>query len=116
MMMAAMPAMMYMTMMFGSLGVLIGSKSPSLSGELSLEWPTSNGLQEENLHSGRIFYSFLPWHVGLDNVAHLPNVALIVSGKKDVVQVFVHVSLAHCHPVNIVNISSAAQMWSVEKV
>ena len=58
------------------------------------------------------FWLFLPRHVGLDNVAHLPNVAFAVSGQKDVVQVFVHVSLAHSHPVDIINIICDAQMLS----
>ena len=108
MMMAAMPAMMYMTMMFGSLGVLMGSNSPSLRGELSLEWPTSKGLQEKSYKPTEINPP-LPGHIGLDDVAHLSDVAFTISGKKDIVQVFVHVSLAHRHPENQICICCRAR-------
>ena len=47
----------------------------------------------------------VPRHVGLDDIAHLPNVALAVGGKKNVVHVFVHITLAHRHPENNIDIS-----------
>ena len=63
-------------------------------------------------HFTKVILGKAPGHVGLNNVAHLAYIALIVSGKKYVVQVFVHISLAHCHPENTINISCVAQIWS----
>ena len=56
----------------------------------------------------------VPWHVGLDDIAHLPNVALAVGGKKNVVHVFVHITLAHRHPEKNIDISKEAKKNMVE--
>ena len=58
------------------------------------KWPATWG----KLGFGGILPGTVPWHVGLDDIAHLPNVALAIGGKKNVVHVFVHVTLTHRHP------------------
>ena len=57
----------------------------------------------------------VPRHVGLDNIAHLPNVALAIGGKKNVVHVFVHITLAHRHPEKNIDISKEAKKNMVER-
>ena len=64
---------------------------------------------------GGIFPGTLPRHVGLDNIAHLPNVALAIGGKKNVVHVFVHITLGHRHPEKNIDISKEAKKNMVER-
>ena len=57
------------------------------------KWPAT----WRELGFGGILPGTVPRHVGLDDIAHLPNVALAIGGKKNVVHVFVHITLAHRH-------------------
>ena len=57
----------------------------------------------------------VPRHVGLNNIAYLPNVALAIGSKQNVVHVFVHITLAHRHPENTIDISKEAKKNMVER-
>ena len=74
------------------------------------KWPATR----RELGFGGILPGTVPWHVGLDDIAHLPNVALAIGGKKNVVHVFVHITLAHRHPENNIDISKKSKKNMVE--
>ena len=75
------------------------------------KWPATWG----KLGFGGISPGTVPRHVGLDDIAHLPNVALAVSSKQNVVHVFVHITLAHRHPEKNIDISKEAKKYMVER-